>query len=307
MVDRFVSQPGDPPDRCSSQRILHVVPPGQRHRRHWLVLVKPDDLAPRARREPAHELIAAVEHGEVLWRGELDRSGLQIHVALERPVALEVVRRDVEDHADVQARLLDRLQLEARELEHDPVLGRDLVHAVEHRVANVAADDHGATTCRQHLARERGGGCLSIGAGDADHRALAELEEEVDLARDRDSSRPRLVQQLGIPRHPGARIDDVDAIENGNVIAAELELDAWRHLRDGRLEVGGRFAIGHANFLTFGGEMQSERDAAAGRAHDEGPHTASFTRATAASAETSPAPQKASAMRFSDQPSWWNV
>jgi len=87
----------------------------------------------------------------------------------------------------------------------------------------------------------------------------------------------------------------------------ELELDAWRHLRDGRLEVGGRFAIGHANFLTFGGEMQSERDAAAGRAHDEGPHTASFTRATAASAETSPAPQKASAMRFSDQPSWWNV
>jgi hypothetical protein len=41
-------------------------------------------------------------------------------------VPIEVVGSDVEDDAGMNPGLLDRFELEARELEDDPVLGRDV-------------------------------------------------------------------------------------------------------------------------------------------------------------------------------------
>src|SRR6266702_5940338 len=184
--------------------------------------------------------VAAVDHREVVGPRELDDLSLDLCVPLERAVAVEVVGRDIEDHPDVQARPLHRLELEARELEHYPVLGRDLGQAVEDRLADVAADHHGPLARGEDIAGERGGRGLAVGACDADDSAGAQLQEQVDLARDGDALRARVVEELGVPRNAGAGVHDVDAREHAVVVAAEAKLGAFRKSRDGGLQLRAR-------------------------------------------------------------------
>ena len=69
----------------------------------------------------------------------------------------------------------------------------------------------------------------------------------------------------------------------------------------------GGLAVEHPHVFARVPQVVGQRDPTARGAHDEGRHVASRATPAAASAERSPAPQKESAMRFSDQPSWWNV
>jgi len=139
------------------------------------VLVKPDHPGLRTGRQSADSLVATVQNREIVAAGELDRARLDVDVPLERAVAVQVVRSEVEDHADMEARPVNRLQLEARKLEHHPVPGRDLFQAVEHRVADVAAHDDRPVARREHDSGECGGRGLAVGACDPDHCAGAEL------------------------------------------------------------------------------------------------------------------------------------
>ncbi len=218
-----------------------------------------------------------------------------------------MVGRDVEDHADVEARPLHRFELEARELEHDPVVGRDLGQAVEDRLADVAANHHGPVARRKDIAGERGGRGLAIGARDADDGARAQLQEQVDLARDGDALRARVLEKLGVPWNARAGVNDVDAREHAVVVAAESQLGALRQTRDGRLQLRPRPAVRDDDALALTRQVVGHRDAAARGAHDQRCHEARRATPKAASAPSSPTVQKDSAMRRSDQPSWWNV
>src|SRR5437667_408074 len=100
-------------------------------------------------------------------------------------------------------------------------LGGDLIHAVEHRVAAVAPHDDWAVAGRQNHAGERSRGRLAVGPGDADHRSIARLQKQVDLARDPDAFRAGFVEQLGIPRHAWARVNHIDTLESAGVVAAQ--------------------------------------------------------------------------------------
>lgn len=71
------------------------------------MLVEPDDLGACAVPEPKDDLIPTVQNREIVRSRELDSACLEVDVALKRVVAVEVVGRDVEDHADVQPRSLD--------------------------------------------------------------------------------------------------------------------------------------------------------------------------------------------------------
>jgi hypothetical protein len=73
------------------------------------------------------------------------------------------------------------------------------------------------------------------------------------------------------------------------------------------MQLLGRLVVSDSYLLAFSGKVLGQSDATASGADDQRSQTWSRTRATAAIAETSPAPQKVSAIRFSDQPSWWNV
>jgi hypothetical protein len=206
----------------------------------------------------------------------------------------------------MEARPLDGLQLKAGELEHDPVTRSDLVEPVEHRVPDVAADHHRPVAGCEHDAGERGRGRLAVGAGDPDHRARTELEKEVDLARDPDTPRAGVVQELGIPRHTRACVHDVHPVEGAGLVA-KPEVDAVRHLSERLAQLRGGLAVDQAHCVPGARQVPGQRDPAARSAHDEDGQVTSRATPAAASAETSPAPQKESAMRFSDQPAWWNV
>src|SRR5258708_4694910 len=95
--------------------------------------------------------------------------------------------------------------------------------------------------------------------------------------------------------------------KTGVVMPPTPQVDARRQLRDRVAKLGFALLVNDAHRLTLRGEISGQRDAAARRAHHEGGHVISRATPAAASAETSPAPQKVSAMRFSDQPWWWNV
>src|SRR5260370_1559914 len=187
------------------------------------------------------------------------------------------------------------------------MIGCDLAPAVEQRVADVAAEHDRMLAGRQHRAGQCRGGRLAVCPRDADYGSSAQLEEESDLARDGDVLGARLVEQLRVPRNAGAGVHHVDTLERAGVIPAQPQFHPAGHLGQRRTQLLRKLAVNHSNLLTFSGEVLCKRDAAARRAYDQGYQTCMRTRAIAAIAETSPAPQKESAMRFSDQPSWWNV
>jgi hypothetical protein len=187
------------------------------------------------------------------------------------------------------------------------VARRDLAQTVENRVADVAANDDGPVSGGQNFPGQRGGGRLAVGARDADHGAGAQSKEKVDLARDLDAALSSSIQELGIPQDARARVHGIDAFEDPLVVAAHTQLDAGGQLRDGFGELRLGPAVGQPHALALAREVVGKRDPAARRPDHQGRHEVSRTTPAAASAETSPAPQKESAMRFSDQPWWWNV
>ena len=78
---------------------------------------EPEDLGLGARGKHLGWLVLGVEHEEIV--GGLLRCDPRLHggVVLEAAMAVEVVLRNVQHHGDVRAKLLDRLQLEAGDLE----------------------------------------------------------------------------------------------------------------------------------------------------------------------------------------------
>ena len=116
-----------------------------------------------------------------------------------------------------------------------------------------------------------------------------------------------MLKKFRIPPHAGAGVDDVNAGQHGVVVSAQAELGAARQLCDRVSEVRLSLEVRDDHVLAFERQMVGDRDAAARRPHHQCRHEERRATPNAARAPTSPAPQKESAMRFSDQPSWWNV
>ncbi len=119
---------------------------------------------------------------------EHDRAGAartrRRHVALERAVAVQVVRRDVGDDTDVWTGMQPR-QLHFADLQHHHVLRGERADLVDQGNTQIAADQHAPPTLRlQHLAHQRGGGRLARAASDADDRCRRPLEEQLRMVRD---------------------------------------------------------------------------------------------------------------------------
>ena len=101
----------------------------------------------------------------------LDQARLQRRIVLHGAVAVEVVGRDVEQHADAGRQRRRQLDLERRHLDHvDAVCGRRL--QVQDGGADVAAHLHVASRRAQDVGDERRGRRLAVGAGDGDERRI---------------------------------------------------------------------------------------------------------------------------------------
>ena len=115
------------------------------------------------------------------------------------------------------------------------------------------------------------------------------------------------LQQRVVPGHPGAGVDGVAAFQDQLVIRSVQNL----HLgREGRRGIG-LLEVGQAHRDAASCEVANQGAARQAGADDQGAlahgQTARRASQALASAERAPAPQKESAMRFSDQPSMRNV
>src|SRR5581483_7672307 len=104
-------------------------------------------------------------------------------------VPVEVVRLEVEQHGDVAGEGLDVLELERRELAHDPGAGADGAE----RGADVPGHRDVATRGAEDGAQELDGGRLPVRARDADEPRAARQEAvpELDLRPHRDPALAR--------------------------------------------------------------------------------------------------------------------
>ena len=82
---------------------------------------------------------------------------------------------------------LDGLELEARHLDDADAARRRRrrAHRLDQRHAQVAAHERRPPGRAQHLAGQRGGRRLAVGAGDRDERRRDEARRQLDLAGDR--------------------------------------------------------------------------------------------------------------------------
>src|SRR3989441_2349212 len=146
---------------------------------------------------------------------------LDLDVVRERLMPVEVIRRHVEHHANVQPRGRDRLELKATEFQHHPIVRTELIDAVEHGLADGAAPHHPQAAGTEPLRRERRGRRLAVGAGDPGDVGRARAKEEVDLAGDFDAAPARGLDQRFVPCHAGAHHQEVSAAEVLCTVAAQ--------------------------------------------------------------------------------------
>ena len=109
-----------------------------------------------------------------------------------------MVRRDVENDADIRLQTVGQVQLIGRELQH---IDRSAVHRLQaqHAIADVAANPGIATRFRADVTDQGGGRRFTVGAGDGDHlrslvvrRCVHRAGEQLHVTQDLDAGGPRL-------------------------------------------------------------------------------------------------------------------
>ncbi len=144
----------------------------------------------------------------------VQRPRLVARVGGHRAVPVEVVLGDVEHHAGLRPQRRRPVQLEARQLDGQQLGGLD--QHVEHRVADVAAQQRAAPGGDQHRVQHRRRGGLAVGAGHhqpAPRRAVAaglvQPPGQFDVAPDRHARGGRGGQHRRGGRQAGAGDDQV--------------------------------------------------------------------------------------------------
>jgi hypothetical protein len=154
--------------------------------------------------------------------GALEDPQLGLAVGLERLVAVEVVRLEVEQHGHLTRELVHVLELEARQLADDQRALLELSVQLGQRPADVAGDGR-AGDCAQQL----GGGRLPVRSGDAHEARPQQPVAELDLAPDRELAALGLSHQRRLARHARALHEQLDAVQQGELaVVAELAVGA---------------------------------------------------------------------------------
>ena len=153
-----------------------------------------------------HGRVVGVDDRPVASRLVLEDARLRGGVRLERRVAVEVIRREVEPDRHLRVEAHDALELEARDLGHEDAPRRGSLDQADQRRADVAADAGVEARGAQHAAcRGRGGG-LALRAGDREQPPLQVAEGQLDLRDHGHAGAPRGLELRQLPRH--ARRDD---------------------------------------------------------------------------------------------------
>ncbi len=155
----------------------------------------------------AHDALAGTRHavGDRLRRpvvdgdhrhvGIGDQALLDRGIGLEGAVAVEMVGREVEQHADRRVEARREIDLEGGALDHmETATARRLQR--EDRLADIAAERHLAAGGGDEMGDQRRGGRFAVGAGDGDERRVGTMApplaaEQLDIADDLDAGGAR--------------------------------------------------------------------------------------------------------------------
>ena len=133
-------------------------------------------------------LVVDGDHGRA---GIGDQTLLDRGIGFERAVAVEVVGRDVEQHADGRIEARRQVDLEGRALDHMEAAAAGRLQRQD-RLADIAAKRHLAAGGGDEMGDQRRRRRLAVGAGDGDERRLRAMApplaaEQLDVADDLDA------------------------------------------------------------------------------------------------------------------------
>ena len=219
-----------------------------------------------APREVEDRRIVGVDHREVARLLVLEDPRLRRAVGLHRRMPIEVVRREVQHHADPRVECVDLLELEAARLDDVERVGRRRRHLRAERRADVAADGHLESRRLEHPARQGRRRRLALRAGDRDHAAAEPPRRELDLGDDRHAALARRLHHGRVRRHARAEDDEIRARERLAHVAAGFERDAKGAQPIGVRNLGGDLRQRHTRAAPR--EQLRSGDAAPRRAGD---------------------------------------
>ena len=199
---------------------------------------------------PDHLVVARIDE-EVARILVLRNAHLGIHVVLETVVVtVEVVGRDVRQHADMGAEPEHAVELERAQLQYVPVViaGSDRVGET---LADIAAEGYVVAGVAQDLVDERRSGRLAVRAGDADRPGFAQVAaRELHFGDDRNARFAEFDDHRRLVRNTG-RLDDFVRRENPLFGVAPFLVGDLPLVQFGFVAVGDPPLVGEENVESF--------------------------------------------------------
>ncbi|MBP1687947.1 MAG: hypothetical protein H6Q33_4090 [Deltaproteobacteria bacterium] len=160
-----------------------------------------------------HPGIVPVQHRHIagLLRGE--QRGLGAPVLIHAGVAVEVVRREVEQQGNLWLERVHPFQLETRHLHHRCFKGAFCQASVDERRPEIATDEGMQAGFPEHIAKKHGCCALAVRPAHRQDRTRQGARRKFNLAQNGDTPTHGTAQQHVGARHSGAGHDNVDAAE----------------------------------------------------------------------------------------------
>ena len=134
-----------------------------------------------------------------------------------------MIRRQVQEHSDIRAELLNPLKLKAAQLHHRNRLRVHLVHARDERGSYIPRQNRVIAGGAQNVVNQCRGRGLSIRTRDPDQFSLQKPVRQFNLAPYRYPLRPRQLQERIIRGDTGARHNQILCLVGTLVVPAQFQ------------------------------------------------------------------------------------
>jgi hypothetical protein len=189
----------------------------------------PEEEAPTGCRpaERCDLVVAARKDPHALRVGVVEDPRLVGIVGVDRLVAIEMIGREVRDHADVGSERVDTGQLEGAHLEHHPIVdvtgARDIRGGRGQPAAHVASRHGAHARGAQQVVDQKRGGRLPIRPGNRDQCTREEPSGQLWLRDPLNSPPKELSEHRSVRRDSRAGDDDTGAGDPFDVVSSQLD------------------------------------------------------------------------------------
>src|SRR5882724_5836750 len=170
--------------------------------------------------------VIQIEDRRVLLDLVLENPSFGSSVSTKGLVAVQMVRRKVQQNSDARTKCFDHFELKAAELRNGNRAFRRLVGLRDQRRANVSRKYRRETRVTQNVIDERSSRGLTVRTGNANQATPHEPRRQFNFAPDRDFQFTRFDQERRVGRNAGARHHQFLPVQNRVGVSAQLQLNA---------------------------------------------------------------------------------